>query len=327
MTVAVSLPAYASPTLTPVADVPTALRITTHGSGLVLSSHYPFGTPNNLTAVDSAGNVSPFSALAGFTRVPDVKEAPPNCTAYGPGCLYFSDDDIDGYLGAPTGPRHIYKVSADGATTSVFATMPTDWPVSCLAFDTTGTWGNLLFAATEDGALYCVAPNGVARPTINLGGRFNWPTVYAEGLTIMPTSDALGPWSGAILLIHVTNGGAPGSGIVTAIRPVNRQLTFTDWSTGDLKSVISLTYIPPGQNCYVASYGAGKVLGISASDMAPYAGQVLACVRDDTAKQGVWAIQWNGAAFTTAPVALQPGSRLQGAVFTKAGIAGIPPAP
>jgi hypothetical protein len=314
-------PAAASPTFVPVASLSAPVRITTHGSGLVLTCNWPFGVPNNFCAVAADGSVSPFSAVAGFTRVPDPVETPAGAAAYGPGSVYFSDDEATGVLGAPPGPRQLYKISADGSVVTPFATMPNDDPVSCLAFDTTGRWGGLLYAATELGEVYAVLPTGAVHLVASFA--VPWPLVYTEGLTIMPVDPALGPWSGAILLLHVTNGGAPGSGIVTAITYSDHAQHVTNWSTGDLKSVISLTYIPAVQNCYVASYGTGKVLGITASDMAPFVGQVLACVRDDPANQGVWAIRWNGAAFVAAPVIVQPGSRPEGAVFSASSIGGL----
>jgi hypothetical protein len=172
--------------------------------------------------------------------------------------------------------NRIYRVSADGASVKLFASLPTHAKSDgMLTFDTVGRFRHRLVAATGrsgnaepgGGAVYTVDPSGRVRPVGGYGGPGG-----ADEVAVAPT--AFGSISGwALLTVDAGKGG----GKIVAIGPRGKTRTIATLPDGPNPIAViarnRLSGAAPG--FYVADTNTKNVYFAPAAQLAPYVGNVL----------------------------------------------------
>jgi hypothetical protein len=254
--------------------------------------------PENLDTLEVAdgtgGNARPFFTFENGLGGEEVRCAvPPN--RYWPEGVYCHLPD-----------NRIIRIARDGSSSTVLAQLPGAADSDgALAFDTCGRFGYALLAATGGSA-----SNGGEVFAVRKDGRVQTIGSYpgpggADGIAIAPRR--FGPASG-LLLIAVDQDGV--SGRVLAIDRAGR---VTAVATGLGNGLNPIVAIPrpagtrvlgePAPGLYLPDTNSKDVLFVSASALAPYAGQVLV----GTELGGrFWLIRPNGyGGFATLPVTAQ----------------------
>jgi len=315
-----------TPTLVTIATVSSPGSITTNAAtGLVMTCNTPYGSPLNCAMIDGTGTSSDFSALKGLTRRPVVLECPANYGTFNPYVKYVAGNDLIGSYGVPPSNRFVYQVARDGSSVVPFVRMNSQ-PLSAMCWNFTSGWSKLLYVADENGYAYTISPNGGLKSVAVGGLGDHTPDVVAESINIFPTDATLGPLSGAICLLYGRRSGTGSPGLIATLTLKGTKPIVNTFDTSGLGELSYLGIVPAGKNLYLAASGVNVVYGISASDMAPYAGKLLGLVKQ-SGTQGLYQIGWDGAKFTANLIVATPGAYLEGACFTKAGIGGIAAAP
>jgi len=228
---------------------------------------YVDNTTNRVAAAGPSG-----TPLAPFARMPrQVEET--RCRP-SPGAHGFAAGDI--YCHAPD--NKIYRLSADGKTVAVFATLP-HAPRSdgALAFDTVGAFGFALIVATgqsgsstsRGGAVFAIDPSGRVRRI----GRYDNPG-GADEIAIAPAR--FGSASGQALL----SVDAGSSGSVVAMDAHGHARTLLSLPDGP-NPIVVLTrgQTPPAgaakPGLYVTDTLSHNVYFAPGSELAPFVGDVV----------------------------------------------------
>lgn len=227
-----------------------------------------------------------------FTRMPRQVEETRCSTS--PGAHGFAAGDL--YCHSPD--NKIYRISSDGKQVTVFATLPHS-PRSdgALAFDTVGTFGYALMAAT--GRSGGATPSGGTVFAIDAAGKVRQIGSYrgpggADEMAIAPAR--FGSASGQVLL--AVDAGKSGS--LVAMNSQGQARTLAQLSDGPNPIVV----LAPGQTppagaaqpgLYVTDTLSHNVFFAPAADLAPFAGDVVV----GSELRGLfWAVRPSGSSFT-----------------------------
>ena len=249
---------------------------------------YVENTTNAIFSGSAAGG-----ALEPFAKLPEVTEET-RC-AVAPARSGFPAGDL--FCHVPD--NRVFRISADGKTVSVFATLPvTDASDGMLAFDTVGRFGRRLVAAT--GRSGSVSANGGTVFTIDAAGTVRRVGDYAgpggaDGLAIAPAR--FGSLAGAALL---TVDPGPDQGTVVAMDAAGATRTIAHLPDGP-NPIVAVR--PPGKarqaakaGLYLSDTNTKNVYFVPAAELAPYAGDVVVGTE---IQAGLWVIRPRGAGFVT----------------------------
>jgi sugar lactone lactonase YvrE len=248
---------------------------------------YVENTTNALFAGDAKGG-----PLEPFAQLPKLVEET-RC-AVSPGGHGFPAGQI--YCHVPD--NRIFRISPDGKTVRLFASLPTtETSDGMLAFDTVGGFGYRLVASTgrsgsasaTGGTLYTIDPAG----TVQEVGSYAGPG-GADGLAIAPAGfGSIAGWA----LLTVDAGSA---GTVVAVDPHGQTRTIARLPDGPnpIAVVQSGGGAAPAAaaGLYVADTATQKVYFVSASQLAAYAGDVVVGTE---IKARFWYIRPRGRGFLT----------------------------
>ena len=247
---------------------------------------YVQNTTNAIFAGDANGGpLEPFTKLPKMTEETRCVVAP---KGYG-----FPTGQI--YCHVPD--NRIFRISPDGKTVSLFASLPTKATSDgMLAFDTVGRFGHRLVAATgrsgvaaaKGGAVYTIDRAGTVRHVGNYPGPGG-----ADELMVAPKS--FGSAAGWALL---TVDPGPKGGTVVAIDANGRTRTVASLPTGP-NPIVTVGTAPgstttPKAGLYVADTNTHKVYFAAAAALAPYAGAVIVGAE---LEPSFWAIRPKGGSF------------------------------
>jgi hypothetical protein len=215
----------------------------------------------------------------------------------------------------------IYEISADGSSVTVFATLPTPYPPAsdgALAFDTVGRFGSRLLAATgrsgtptAGGTVYAVDSAG----RVTLIGTYEGPG-GADELAVAPAR--FGSAGGDVLL--TVDAGAK-LGALVAMDPSGRAHAIIRLPHGLNPIAVLPAAFPsppsgsPPAGLYVTNDEGNDVYSAPASQLAPYAGEVI--VGAENAFR-FWVVRPTRTAFTALPFRIvSPRGKvsLEGALF------------
>jgi hypothetical protein len=279
-------------------------------NSVVMSVNYPAGTPLNFERITADGNHQPFSDFSGLSE--EVKIATVrggNVGGFQTGDL-FTGNGVDG---------QIAHVSADGMTIeNPWVDLPGDangLMRGSLYIDRTGLYGGDLIVCTSVGQLWRVTSAGVPTLIKDVG-----PGIHLEGLVIAPDYPArFGPLAGKILV------GAEEQGLLYAF---DAQGNFTTYALG--VNVEDLDYVAPFENFFGVNYGTSRLLGATAQEFQPMAGDILMTQEVVPAgESGLYRLVWDGATLSAAELTLKAGSATVGqwehTTMAPAGIVEIPP--
>ncbi len=268
----------------------TGLRLT----GIVWTGRqflYVDNTTNRVAATGPSG--SPLRPFAAMPRQVEETRCRPSPGAHG-----FAAGDI--YCHAPD--NRIYRLSADGKTVSLFATLPhSSRSDGALAFDTVGAFGYALIAATgrsgsatpRGGAVFAIDPRGTVR---RVGG-YDTPG-GADELAIAPAS--FGSASGQALL--AVDAGKQGR--LVAMDPRGQARTLLTLPDG-LNPIVVLA---PGQapprgvaqpGLYITDTLSRNVFVAPSAELAPFAGAVVV---GSELHARFWVVRPRGSGFAATPL-------------------------
>jgi hypothetical protein len=214
----------------------------------------------------------------------------------------------------------IYEISLDGATMSIFATLPAPaTPVSdgALIFDTVGRFGYGLVAAT--GRSGAATPSGGTVYTIDASGKVKAIGGYkgpggADEVMIAPTG--FGALAGDALL--TVDAGTSG-GRVAAMDPSGRTHTLASFPGDGPNPIVEIptsknTSVTPASGIYITDDLTQDIYFVSAAQLAPYAGDLF--VATET-KGYFWVLEPKGdgvRAFELGNTLAKKGHGLEGAI-------------
>lgn len=276
---------------------------------VVISVNYPGGSPNNFRTVAADGTQTAFaptvSGLTDEVKIATVRSG--NTAGFTTGDL-FVGNGVDG---------QIARVTNGGATViNPFVDMAgsgNGLMRGSLHVDRTGAWGDELLAVTTTGELWRVTSAGVSTKVADVG-------VHLEGLSTVPLdSTKYGPLAGKAI------SGAEGVGLLYAF---STDGTFVTYDVN--VNIEDIDMINANENFYGVNFGTARLLGVEASQFAPYVGDILLTQEFPSGgTSGLSRLYWNGtnvvAENFTVASGSAPVSQWEHVTFSPAGIVEIPP--
>lgn len=266
------------------------------------------GNPYNFETVASDGTHSQFSAASGFAnevKIATVRSG--NTGGFTTGDL-FTGNGIDG---------QVARITNNGATIiSPWADLPGNGNGlmrGSLYVDRTGVFNDELIVVTTAGEVWQIDSSGTGTFLVDVN-------THLEGVITVPNNVGLyGPLAGKIIAGAENTGG-----LMYVIAPDGTFQTF------DLDiDIEDIDLIPANENFFGVNFGTGNLLGATASDFAPFAGDILLTDEFFTDGVGLYRLFWDGFNLQTQVLTLDPGSFLPGqwehVTFSTAGIVEIPP--
>ena len=269
---------------------------------------YVENTTNAIFAGDAKGG-----RLHAFAKLPKLVEetrcvVSPGGHGFPPGQIYCHIPD-----------NRIFRLSPDGRTVRLFATLPAKATSDgMLAFDTVGGFGYRLVAATgrtgtagaDGGSVYTIDGGGTVRPV----GSYNGPG-GADEIAVAPARfGSIAGW--ALLTVDPKASG----GTIVAMSPTGRTRTIARLPDGP-NPIAAVSSESGSSNAsrgwYVAGGPLRQVYFIAASELAPYTGAVLVGTE---VKASFWVVRPRGRGFVTRKVEtdLPPGTyNLEGADYVR----------
>ncbi len=285
---------------------PTPIGIDYHQptDSVLLSVHYPSGSPNNFVRVKADGTQVAFSSISGLTD--EVKIATARSGSVFASGTLFTGNGVDG---------QITKISPDGSTIlNPWVDLPgggNGLMRGSLYVDRTGVWGGDLLAVTTGGEAWRVNSAGV--PTLVAAVHD-----HLEGLISVP-ADAVkyGPLAGKMIA------GAENSGLLYAFDTSGAVTTYTIGV-----HIEDIDLINANENFYGVNYGTGRLLGAAASEFKSMVGDIL-LTQEFSSGSGLFDLRWDGSSLVADPIGLKFDSAIPGqwehVTFAPAGIVEIPP--
>ncbi|MBV8878460.1 MAG: hypothetical protein JO332_00715, partial [Planctomycetaceae bacterium] len=264
---------------------------------VLFSVNYPSGGDHNFEVIDHNGDHQQFTGVNGLGD--EVYIACVRDTMGG-----FEIGDTFTGNGRP---GEILKMSGDGQTiVNPWVKLPNEPGLlrGGLCVDRTGAFGGDLIVVTTAGNVWRVNSDKQVQILAHLNDG-------VEGPTTVPIDPVrYGPWSGTILAA------AEGSGRIYSITPQGA-VRFDALGI----SAEGCHVIPPKQNFFISCFGAGTLMGASASNFVPYVGDVL--IAEEFAPN-IWVVRWDGTAFQKTLIAQGPAG-FEGSCFAPAGVVEVPP--
>lgn len=274
---------------------------------VIVSVHYPTGTPHNFERILNDGThvqFSDFSAMSDEVKIATSRAG--NAAGFPPGLL-FVGNGVDG---------QIVRISADGSEIqNPWVDLPGDGNGlmrGSLYVDPTGAWGGDLVVCTTAGEVWRV--NAAGEPTLiaSIG-------VHLEGLLIVPASEErYGPLAGQAIA------GAEGEGLLWAFDPDG---TATSYSLG--VNVEDIDLIMPGENFFGVNYGGSQLYGSPSSAFTTIVGDIMLTQEHlEEGSTGLYRLRWTGESLLAEMFTLTEGSpypaQWEHVTFAGAGIREVP---
>ena len=289
-------------------DFTSPIGIDFHESGgdVVTSVHYSGGTPYALETVSADGTHAQFSSLSGVTdevKIATVRSG--GLGGFNAGEL-FVGNGVDG---------QIVRVSADGSTViNPWVDLPgtgNGLMRGSLYVDRTGVFGGNLIVVTTDGEVWTVDSAANATMLADL------PGVHLEGLVTVPDAPArYGPLAGAILA------GSENEGVIYVIH--------ADGSVGSIDvnvNVEDIEIIVPYENFFGVNFGTSAILGATAGDFLPIAGDIL-LTQESVGAVGLYRLYFDGTSVRADELTAAPDgatiAQWEHVTFAAAGIQEVP---
>ena len=199
----------------------------------------------------------------------------------------------------------IYKIDPRGSSVQVFSSPPGAHRIAYVAFDTVGTWGNVLFALDDNGMLWSFTADGTATVLGNFSSFASAQSDKVGGLK--PEGIAVAPQSfgalGGYLLITLE-----GAGRILAIPP-NKPGSVTTVAQLPGEEPERIMQIPPASDLYVAEFDTGARLRIPAANFSNYVGSMLVITEGENEPFGSLAVlQPSGSNVTTTRIGTVTGN-------------------
>ncbi len=274
---------------------------------VIVSVHYPSGTPHNFERILADGSHVQFSEYSSLTN--EVKIATSragNMAGFPPGLLFVGNGN-DG---------QIVRISADGSDIqNPWVDLPGDGNGlmrGSLIVDSTRAWGGDLVVCTTAGQVWRINPAGIPTLVANIG-------VHLEGLIIVPNApERYGPLAGKAIA------GAEQEGLLWAIG--------TDGSTVSYSlgvSVEDIDMIVPGENFFGVNYGGSQLYGTPSSNFDSVVGDIMLAQESiASGTSGLYRLRWTGEALVAELFPVAPGSpypvQWEHVTFAGAGIREVP---
>jgi hypothetical protein len=273
---------------------------------------YVQNTTNTVWAAPPAGR--PLHKFATMPRLVEETRCvlSPGTHGFPPGAIFCHSPD-----------NNIYEISPDGATKTVFASLPAPYPPAAdgaLAFDSVGRFGYRLLAATgrsgglkpAGGLVYAIDSHGQVQQVGSYAGPGG-----ADELVIAP--HGFGSVAGDALL---TVDAGPSGGAVTALDPSGRRRSIATFPLGP-DPIAAIPKLPSGTKgtvaplpgLYVNDDKTGYTYVAPAASLARYAGDVI--VGTEAPRALFWILEPRGNGFAEIPLRdnLSSGTSLEQAIF------------
>lgn len=281
---------------------------------LILSSHYPSGSPSNLELVSANGAHTAYSALSGLTdelKIATVQSG--YATGFAVGTVFTGNGQDGQIVKVDPGGAVVSNpwVSLPGSNNGIFR--------GSLYVDRTGLYNGDLLAVTTNGQLWRINAAGV--PT-QIGTTLG---VHLEGLTVVPNNPAKwGNMAGCIIA------GAEDQALMHSwCRDASGAMVHSARSLNGIR--IEDLDIIDGGNFFGVNYGTGKLVGAAASEFAAFVGDILVTQEFPSQDTGLFVMSYDlvNQQFTTTSLTAAFGSTGLGqwehVTFARAGVQEIPP--
>lgn len=281
---------------------------------VIVSAHYSSGLPYNFELIAADGSRAQFSSISNLTdevKIATVKQA---STSKWPLGTFFTGSGVSG---------HVVRVSADGNTIqNPWVSLGNVGLLRGSSFvDDTGVWQFNLIVCTTDGYIFEIEPTGVFRQLLSVG-------THLEGLVVLPNNPAKwGPFAGAILA------GAEDQGRVYYVLPnLSTGFFVLRDQAGSAINVEDFDIVPSiPRNFFGVNYGTQQVVGVSAAQFQPYAGDLIVTMEfPPSGVVGLWRAFYDSQAgeFKTERIVWSNNvstGQWEHVTFSAAGINDIPP--
>lgn len=268
---------------------------------MLLSANYSSGFPFNFNLVHSDGSHTQFSSVSGLTNEVYLSAVRSSACTGG-----FTVGDV--FVGTGQGGQ-IGKITNGGATfVANWVQLPGESGLlrGGLFQDRNCAFGGDLIVTTTSENVWRVTSAGVpTRIATGVGDTL-------EGPTTIPNDPRYGPWAGTVVVA------SEGCGCVESVNAAGRVTHWPGYSSAEAVHVV-----PSGQNFFGVNFQAGKLVGIKASDLVPFVGDVFVATESPGRLIDV---RWNPVtqAFVTQDVINQI-AQFEGSAFAPTGIANLPP--
>ena len=254
---------------------------------------YVENTANTVWAAPAAG--LPIRQFATMPRLLEETRCVQSTGTHGfpPGVIFCHSPD-----------NKIYEISGDGSSVSTFATLPAPYPPAsdgALIFDTVGRFGYRLVAATgrsgaaepAGGVVYTIDPSGAVQEI----GSYPGPG-GADQVAIAPAG--FGSVAGQALLT-VDPGPTQGALVAMDANGATRTVASLPDGPDPIAAIptMSMTKGTPAPGLYVTDDTTGYTYLAPASELAPFAGDVIVGTE---VKARFWIVEPRGKSFVTIPV-------------------------
>ena len=283
---------------------------------LLLSANYYNGLPYNFELINSVGANTQFTNVSGLTD--EVYMAAIRNTAACPAAGGYTMGEV--FYGTGT-PGQIGRIPAGGGTPeNNWVNLPGESGLlrGGIAQACLGPFKGDLVVTTTAGDVWLVHFNHVLEPPEKLATKIAGDTF--EGPTTIPAEPSkFGPWAGKILVA------SEGCGCVESIEAGTGAVVQYPGFTSNGIGAEGVHVVPANENFYATDYADGKVIGIPASELTPYVGDVFVT---EEIKGNITAVHWNPAAnggkgaFEDQQI-LNPVGQIEGSTFAPIGVAPI----
>jgi DNA-binding beta-propeller fold protein YncE len=166
----------------------------------------------------------------------------------------------------------IYEIDPEGNNVRLFSTPFEDMGLGYIAFDTVGTWGNLLYAVNFNGLLWSVDSNGNAELIINMGDH-----LLPEHILVAP--EDFGDFGGDLIISLEMDRK------IVAISPEDTS-TVIVLAEYPEESPERILLIPSENNLYLAKMDQNIVVEITANQFSPYTNGLVVITEGEYGERG-----------------------------------------
>ena len=274
---------------------------------VIVSVHYPSGTPHNFERILADGShvqFSDFSSMSNEVKIATSRAG--NVAGFPPGLL-FVGNGVDG---------QIVRISADGSEIqNPWVDLPGDdngLMRGSLIVDSTGAWGGDLVVCTTAGEVWRVNPAGIPTLIADVG-------VHLEGMIIVPDAEPrYGPLAGKAIA------GAENEGLLWAFG--------VDGSVASYElgvNVEDIDLIVPGENFFGVNYGGSQLYGTPSTNFDAIVGDIMLTQEHlPSGATGLYRLRWTGESLLAEMFPLTEGSpypsQWEHVTFAGAGIREVP---